>query len=104
MILKSGKKVSGKKYSENALKAIQKSVDNAKAKLGLPKSEVTPNGLKGYKSATAFKKGDKVKIKNITFEGNQELSDKKLRKALKSTNAAQYQWYRKSAYLCSKIC
>ena len=65
MILKSGKKVSGKKYSENALKAIQKSVDNAKAKLGLPKSEVTPNGFKGYKSATAFKKGDKV----IDFRG-----------------------------------
>ena len=32
-----------KKYSENALKAIQKSVDNAKAKLGIkPKVEVKP--------------------------------------------------------------
>lgn len=30
-------------------------------------------------------KGDKVKIKNITFEGNEAFSDKKLRKAMKNT-------------------
>ena len=33
-------------------------------------------------------KGEKVKIKNITFEGNESLSDKKLRKALKNTKKA----------------
>ena len=30
-------------------------------------------------------KGEKVKIKNITFNGNEKLSDKKLRKAMKNT-------------------
>ena len=30
-------------------------------------------------------KGEKVKIKNITFEGNEAFSDKKLRKAMKNT-------------------
>lgn len=30
-------------------------------------------------------KGDKVKIKDITFDGNEELKDKKLKKALKNT-------------------
>ena len=30
-------------------------------------------------------KGEKVKIKNISFNGNEKLSDKKLRKAMKKT-------------------
>jgi outer membrane protein insertion porin family len=34
-------------------------------------------------------KGDKVKINTITFEGNQAMSDKKLRKAMKNTKVAR---------------
>ena len=33
-------------------------------------------------------KGEKIKIKNINFEGNEAFSDKKLRKALKKTKKA----------------
>ena len=83
MILKSGKKVSGKKYSENELKAIQKSVDNAKAKLGIkPKVEAKPktytaideNGNKflfkvGYAPTT--KKGKEAYEKDGFYIDNQ---------------------------------
>ena len=45
-------------------------------------------------------KGDKVKIKNITFEGNDALSDKKLRKALKNTKKAFLgRFWKKSKYI-----
>ena len=35
-------------------------------------------------------KGEKVKIESITFEGNSELSDKKLRKAMKNTKEKSF--------------
>jgi outer membrane protein insertion porin family len=47
-----------------------------------------------------IKKGDKVKIKDIVFEGNEQLSDKKLRKALKSTKKKQFgRFWKKSKYI-----
>ncbi len=47
-----------------------------------------------------IKKGDKVKIKDIVFEGNEQLSDKKLRKALKSTKKKKFgRFWKKSKYI-----
>ncbi|WP_343487576.1 POTRA domain-containing protein [Allomuricauda sp. d1] len=46
------------------------------------------------------KKGDKVKISDITFEGNEKLSDKRLKKALKNTKKKKfYRFWKKSKYI-----
>ena len=45
-------------------------------------------------------KGDKVKIRSISFEGNEQLSDKKLRKALKNTKQKKLgRFWKKSKYI-----
>ncbi|MFX0555365.1 BamA/OMP85 family outer membrane protein [Maribacter sp. CXY002] len=47
-----------------------------------------------------IKKGDMVKIKDIVFEGNEQLPDKKLRKALKSTKKKKFgRFWKKSKYI-----
>ena len=48
------------------------------------------------------KKGDKVKIRKIAFEGNEQLSDKKLRKALKNTKQKRLgRFWKKSKFIQS---
>ncbi|MFD2099315.1 outer membrane protein assembly factor BamA [Flagellimonas iocasae] len=45
-------------------------------------------------------KGDKVKIRSIAFEGNEMLSNKRLRKALKNTKKKKfYRFWKKSKYI-----
>ncbi|MER3374077.1 MAG: POTRA domain-containing protein [Allomuricauda sp.] len=45
-------------------------------------------------------KGDKVKIRKITFEGNEKLSNKRLRKSLKNTKKKKfYRFWKKSKYI-----
>lgn len=45
-------------------------------------------------------KGNKVKVKNIIFEGNEQLSSKKLQKALKNTKKKKlYRVWKKSKYI-----
>ncbi len=70
LILKSGKKVSGKKYSAEELAAIQKSVDNSKAKLGL--SEPSPQ-----KPIVAEESKSASKEEPITQTFNEFLTNKK---------------------------
>jgi outer membrane protein insertion porin family len=49
-------------------------------------------------------KGDKVKIKNIVFEGNEAMPDKKLRKALKNTKIAMLgRFWKGSKYIEEKF-
>ncbi|HCO86179.1 MAG TPA: outer membrane protein assembly factor BamA, partial [Arenibacter sp.] len=46
------------------------------------------------------KQGDKVKINDIVFEGNEQLSDKQLSKALKKTKQRKfYRFWKKSKYI-----
>ncbi|SNR70884.1 outer membrane protein assembly factor BamA [Lutibacter flavus] len=45
-------------------------------------------------------KGEKVKIKNITFDGNEAFSDKKLRKAMKNTKKSMFgRFWKGSKYI-----
>ncbi|HUH45649.1 MAG TPA: POTRA domain-containing protein, partial [Arenibacter sp.] len=84
--LKKGKKITEsliantKNYLQNKYK--KKGHLNAHVNIVTSKDTVDTNT---EKMVINIKKGPKVKIRSIAFEGNEQLTDKKLRKALKNT-------------------
>ncbi len=96
----------GKKITESLISNSKNYIANKYKKQGYLNAQVNIATAKDTSDTNArsmvvnVKKGDKVKIKNITFEGNQELSDKKLRKALKSTKQKRFgRFWKKSKYI-----
>ena len=69
-----------KNYLENKYK--KDGYFNTKVNLRLIDVDSTKNAVN---MLVTIDKGDKVKIRTITFEGNEKFSDKKLRKAMKNT-------------------
>ncbi|MFK5974279.1 MAG: POTRA domain-containing protein [Flavobacteriaceae bacterium] len=99
--LKKGKKITEsliantKNYLENKYK--KQGYLNAKVTIVTAKDTVGDNS---QSMVINVKKGDKVKIHDIIIEGNKELSDKKLRKALKKTKKKQLgRFWKKSKYI-----
>ncbi|KPM32459.1 Outer membrane protein assembly complex, YaeT protein [Croceitalea dokdonensis DOKDO 023] len=99
--LKKGKKITEsliantKSYLEN--KYRKQGFLNAKATIATKKDTV---GVNSESMVINIKKGDKVKISEIAFEGNEKLTDKRLRKALKKTKQKKfYRFWKKSKYI-----
>lgn len=99
--LKKGKKITeslianSKNYLENKYK--KEGYLNAKVTIVTAKDTVGDNS---QSMVINVKKGDKVKIHDIIIEGNKELSDKKLRKALKKTKKKKLgRFWKKSKYI-----
>jgi outer membrane protein insertion porin family len=81
----------GKKISENFLATTKNYITNKYQKEGFLNTKVTIDtkkdtvGNNNEKMLIYVDKGDRVKIRSISFEGNEVFSDKKLRKKLKKT-------------------
>lgn len=99
--LKKGKKITEsliantKNYLQNKYK--KEGYLNAKVSIVTAKDTVDANTRS---MVVNVKKGDKVKINDIIFEGNEKLPAKKLRKALKKTKKKQFgRFWKKSKYI-----
>ena len=92
-IIKENKLTKGVKVTENLITTTKNYLENKYKKEGYLNSKVYINTIEVKDSMKAARvnmvlnidKGEKVKIKNIDFIGNEVLSDKNLRKAMKST-------------------
>ena len=96
----------GKKITESLIANTKNYLQNKYKKQGYLNAKVNIATAKDTSETNArsmvvnIKKGDKVKINNIVFEGNSELSDKKLRKALKSTKKKRLgRFWKKSKFI-----
>ncbi|MGB5819628.1 MAG: POTRA domain-containing protein [Saonia sp.] len=96
----------GKKITESLIANTKNYLENKYKKQGYLNTKVTIATAKDTTDTNSqsmvinVKKGDKVKIKNIFFEGNEQLSDKKLSKALKNTKKKKiYRFWKKSKYI-----
>lgn len=96
----------GKKITESLISNTKNYLANKYKKQGYLNTKVTIATAEDTSATNArsmvvnIKKGDKVKIKDIVFEGNEELSDKKLRKALKSTKKKRLgRFWKKSKFI-----
>jgi len=96
----------GKKITESLISNTKNYLTNKYKKQGYLNTNVNIATAKDTSETNArsmvvnIKKGDKVKINNIVFEGNSELSDKKLRKALKSTKKKRLgRFWKKSKFI-----
>ncbi len=93
-ILKENKLLKGTKVTENLVTTTENYLENKFKKEGFLNTNVkvktTPVvndsiGKSFVNMVVSVDKGQKVKVKNIDFEGNSVLSDKKLRKSMKNT-------------------
>ena len=96
----------GKKITESLISNSKNYITNKYKKQGYLNAQVNIATAKDTSDTNAqsmvvnVKKGDKVKIRDISFEGNEEFSDKKLRKALKSTKEKRFgRFWKKSKYI-----
>ncbi len=99
--LKKGKKITEsliantKNYLQNKYK--KQGYLNAYATIATAKDSIGENS---ESMVINIKKGDKVKIKDIVFEGNEQLSSKKLKKALKKTKEKRFgRFWKKSKFI-----
>lgn len=90
-ILKDTDLKKGKKITENLIANTKNYLQNKYKKKGFLNTKVAIATAKDTSEANAqsmvvnIKKGSKVKIGSINFEGNEKISDNKLKKALKKT-------------------
>ena len=99
--LKKGKKITEsliantKNYLENKYK--KEGYLNAKVAIAVANDTSETNA---QKMVINVNKGDKVKIAKMIFEGNEQLSDKRLKGALKKTKEKRfYRFWKKSKYI-----
>ncbi len=105
-ILKDTDLKKGKKITESLIANTKNYLQNKYKKQGYLNANVTIATAKdsiGENSESMvinIKKGDKVKIKDIVFEGNEQLSSKKLKKALKKTKEKRFgRFWKKSKFI-----
>ncbi|MEJ1222621.1 BamA/OMP85 family outer membrane protein [Sediminicola sp. 1XM1-17] len=96
----------GKKITESLIANTKNYLQNKYKKQGYLNTKVTiataadTVGSNTQKMVINIKKGDKVKINDIEFVGNEQLSDKKLAKSLKNTKQKKfYRFWKKSKYI-----
>ena len=105
-ILKDTDLKKGKKITKSIIANTKSYLRNKYRKKGYLNTKVSIATTKDTSQTNAqnmvinIKKGDKVKIEQIIFEGNSKLSDKKLQKALKKTKRKKfYRFWKKSKYI-----
>ncbi|MEL6917939.1 MAG: POTRA domain-containing protein, partial [Bacteroidota bacterium] len=96
----------GKKITESLIANTKNYLENKYKKQGYLNTKVNIATAKDTTDTNTrsmvvnVKKGDKVKVRNIVFEGNEKIKDKKLRKALKNTKKKKiYRFWKKSKYI-----
>lgn len=96
----------GKKITESLIANTKNYLQNKYRKQGFLNAKVSiattadTTGTNVQNMVINVNKGDKVKIKDITFVGNEKLSDKRLRKSLKKTKKKKfYRFWKKSKYI-----
>lgn len=96
----------GKKITESLIANTKNYLQNKYKKQGFLNAKVSiattadTSGVNVQNMVINLNKGDKVKIRKIVFEGNEQLSDKKLRKSLKKTKKKKfYRFWKKSKYI-----
>lgn len=96
----------GKKITESLIANTKGYLENKYKKQGYLNTKVTiatakdTVGTNTENMVVNIKKGEKVKIDEIVFEGNEQLSDKRLKKALKKTKQKKfYRFWKKSKYI-----
>ncbi|AWX45197.1 Outer membrane protein assembly factor BamA [Flagellimonas maritima] len=96
----------GKKITESLIANTKNYLQNKYKKQGYLNAKVTiataadTTGTNTQSMVVNVKKGDKVKIRDIVFEGNEKLSDKRLAKSLKNTKKKKlYRFWKKSKYI-----
>lgn len=98
----------GKIVNENLLTTTKNYIENKYKKDGFFNSKVTINTIQDstfadVKMVVNIDKGDKVKVKSIDFEGNELISDAKLRKKFSNTKRKNpIRFYKKSKYIKEK--
>ncbi|HBU77383.1 MAG TPA: outer membrane protein assembly factor BamA, partial [Muricauda sp.] len=96
----------GKKITESLIANTKNYLQNKYKKQGFLNAKVSiattadTTGTNVQNMVINVNKGDKVKIKDINFVGNEKLSDKRLRKSLKKTKKKKfYRFWKKSKYI-----
>ena len=96
----------GKKITESLIANTKNYLQNKYKKQGFLNAKVNivtapdTTGTNTQNMVISVKKGVKVKISAIEFEGNEKLSDKRLRKSLKNTKKKKfYRFWKKSKYI-----
>ena len=96
----------GKKLSESFLANTKNYIVNKFQKEGFLNTKVTFNSIKDTINSNTFKmvvnvdKGERVKIREINFDGNDVFNDKKLRSKLKKTKQKfPFRFWRKSKFI-----
>ncbi|PWL37914.1 outer membrane protein assembly factor BamA [Flagellimonas aquimarina] len=96
----------GKKITESLIANTKNYLQNKYKKQGFLNAKVNiataadTSGTNTQSMVINVKKGDKVKIRKIIFEGNEKLTDKRLGKSLKKTKKKKfYRFWKKSKYI-----
>ena len=96
----------GKKITESLIANTKNYLQNKYKKQGFLNANVNiatatdTSATNAQSMVINVKKGDKVKIRDIVFEGNEKLSDKRLRKSLKKTKKKKiYRFWKKSKFI-----
>jgi len=96
----------GKKITESLIANTKNYLQNKYKKQGYLNANVNiatvadTSEVNTQNMVVNVKKGDKVKIRSIVFEGNDKLSGKRLRKSLKNTKKKKfYRFWKKSKYI-----
>ncbi|VAW13973.1 Outer membrane protein assembly factor YaeT [hydrothermal vent metagenome] len=96
----------GKKITESLIANTKNYLQNKYKKQGFLNAKVNitttidTSEINAKSMVINVRKGDKVKIRNIIFEGNDKLTAKKLSKALKKTKQKKiYRFWKKSKYI-----
>lgn len=93
-LIKDTQLTKNKVVNENLLTTTKNYIENKYKKDGYYNTKVAinviPDSLNTVKMVVNVDKGDKVKVKRITFTGNNQLSDAKLKRAMKNTKVKAF--------------
>ena len=96
----------GKKITQSLIANTKNYLENKYRKQGFLNAQVTiatsvdTSETNARNMVVNVKKGNRVKVKDIVFEGNEKLSDGKLRRAMKNTKEKQFgRFWKKSKYI-----
>jgi outer membrane protein insertion porin family len=93
-LIKDTQLTKGKIVNENLLTNTKNYIENKYKKDGYYNTKVAinviPDSTNAVKMVVNIDKGSKVKVKRITFTGNTQLSNKKLKKAMKNTKVKAF--------------
>lgn len=107
-IIKENKLQTGVKVTENLLTTTKNFLENKYREKGFLNSKVIINTselndsvkIRRVNMSVNIDKGEKIKIKKITFNGNEKISNKRLRKAMKKTKRKNFlRFYKRSKFI-----